>query len=94
VKTTITLVNEEGHDTLMSGVTRLKADLEKFVVRLLLKIPAYEDDEKYQREFFRTSVNVTKFFRDINHMSFFSKTVMDILQDSLDFKIQFPMKKV
>jgi hypothetical protein len=78
----------------MSGVGDIKVDLEKLILRLLIKLPETENDENYHREFFRTSIDVTKFFREINRISFISKAIMESVKNSLDFKMQFPMKKV
>jgi hypothetical protein len=78
----------------LSGTANVKVDLEKLIIRLLIKIPANDDDENYQREFFRTSINVTKYAGEIGRMSLFAKTILESYNNSTDLKLQFPMKKV
>lgn len=90
----VKLINDGVHDTVASADFDLKCDLEKFKVEVIMKLPENEKDEKYKREFFRTSVDVAKFFNGVGGSNFIMKVIMETVLKSIDFEPKFPMKKV
>jgi hypothetical protein len=90
----VTFTNDGIHDSVISSAYNLKFDLEKLSARLIFRLQENDRDELYQREFFQTSVDISKFVKGIGMNSFIAKTILGSFKKlgSLDF--HFPIRKV
>jgi hypothetical protein len=90
----VTLNNDGIHATLISATGKYQFDLLKMTMKLLVRLPENDRDENYQRVFFRTSIDLTKFYNGIGGTNPVTKALMDSLAKSIDFEPKLPMKKV
>lgn len=72
----------------------VKVDLEKLKFEITARTPENDRDENFKREFFRTSVDVSKFYAGIGGSSFIMRPIMEAYIKAIDFEPKFPMKKV
>lgn len=92
--TTVTLFNDEIHDTIGNFTFDLKYNLEKLQLQCSLKIQGNGKDESYKLEVFRTSMNADKFLDGRSGSNFVAKALMENYQSAAAFDINFPWKKV
>jgi hypothetical protein len=90
----VTLINDGVRNTLISGTGEFYFDLLKMTVKLLVRLPENDRDENYQRVFFRTSIDLTKFFNGIGGTNPVTKALMESFTKSIDFDPKLPLKKV
>jgi hypothetical protein len=91
---TARIVNDGIHDTVIFGVGEYFFDCEKLTVKLLVKLPENDRDENYQRVFFRTKIDMSRFFNGIGGTNLATKALMDSMIKSIDFEPKLPLKKV
>lgn len=67
--------------------------IEKMMMQLKIMVPADDNDKSFQKEFFRTSIDVQKLFNGIQG-NFIVKVMMENFFKSIDFEPKFPLQKV
>lgn len=68
-------------------------EIERLMLTLKINIQENEQDDKYQKQIARTSIDVSKLLKDINS-NFIFKTISGDLLSSLDFDPNFPWERV
>lgn len=67
--------------------------IEKMMVQLKLMVPSDDNDKSFQKEFFRTSIDVQKLFNGVQG-NFIVKVIMENFFKSIDFEPKLPFPKV
>lgn len=77
----------------ISGTYDSLVVIEKMMVQLKIMVPADENDKSFQKQFFKTSIDVQKLFNGVQG-SFVLKVIMENFFKSIDFEPKFPLPKV
>lgn len=90
---TVQLFNDGIHDTKLNVTFETFFVIQKLVATLKVKIPENGDDQNYQREIFKTSVDVGKFFQGVQG-SLLMKILYEGYQKSINRPFIIPLPKV
>lgn len=71
----------------------LFAKIRKAVFNFKIYRPEFPNDQNFQKEFFRTSIDVESFFKGVQG-NFVSRVVLENFVSSIDFEPKFPLKQV
>lgn len=93
VNFTSSVLSDGTHSSLMTVISELFVDIEKLTARFSVKLPENQKDEDYKRVFFRTSIDIEKFFKGIDG-NYITKAIMGDFFTCIDFEPKFPLKKV
>lgn len=89
----ITLENDGLHDTIMNVTLESFIDFDNILVLSKLYLPDDKSGKSFTREYFSTSLDVSKITKAMKANALIRVVVEDLLK-SLDFELKFPMKKV
>jgi hypothetical protein len=87
------LINKGVEDTLITIIFDLLLEVEKVTVRMTVKLPENDEDKRYQRQLFQTSIDVAKFFKGQGG-NYITNAILGNFFTSIDFEPKFPMPKV
>lgn len=90
---TTTFINVKGEDSSINATMDIFEKIDNVLISIVLKVPADEKDKNYQKEFYKTTVDLKKLFKGVE-ASFVSKVIMENFKDSVDFDLKFPFQKV
>lgn len=90
---TTKLTNDGVHDSVINATLETFSTFGKMTMIIRLNIPLNDQDNEYRREFFKTSVDVGKFFQGVQ-TNFVVKTFSDVFLKSADFEPKLPFPKV
>lgn len=88
-----TITNKKLQDTVVNVVANTSEDIEKMMFYLKFKVKENPRDDKYKKEFISVVIDVKKLLSGV-YNNFISQTMMDIVKNSADFELKFPLKKV
>lgn len=89
----VTTFNDGVHDTLICIKFEFLANIQNVIADAQWRLPDSADDNKYEKIFFRTRVNVKKILQGVRG-NFLITLFVDSVLKSVDFELKFPMKKV
>lgn len=89
----ITLKNDGLHDTIANATIETFVDVANILVLAKVLVPESNDEERYTREYFRSSVDVGRVVKAIKGNTFI-RMIAESLASSFDFELKFPMKRV
>lgn len=85
--------NDGVHDTIINFYAETFAVIEKMSGHVRITTPMNDDDKTYEKEFFRTSVDVEKLMKGVQG-NFVIKVFLENFLKSIEFEPKFPMNKV
>lgn len=89
----VTLKNDDVHDTITNVTIETFVDLQNILVGVKLFFPESKNEECCTSEYFRTSVDVRRISKALKGNTLV-RMVTEEVAKSMDFKLEFPIKKV
>lgn len=93
VNVTFDYTHDRTNDSVMNITFEIFQVVERCVLHLKLNLPENDNDKKFQREFYSTTIDVAKLFKGI-FTNFIMRAIMENLAKTIDFEPIFPLTKV
>lgn len=78
---------------MMNISVNLAYEVSKIMISFSFAVPKDKNDKNFERIIIKSTVNVCKMFQGVMG-DFIVKTIMDVLQKSVDFEMKCPFPKV
>lgn len=92
INITFNLTNDHIKGTTMNAAFELFKPLENAFVLLEIYLPDSDNDDKYQRQIFRTNADVSKIIKGVRG-NFIISLIAESLLSHFDFEVKFPLKE-
>lgn len=87
------VTNSGNRPSILNITFELQTNLSKVLLAFKLNLPIDSDDNEYQRELFKSNIDLDKAFTGI-HGSTFIKNMLGTLAQFIDFELKLPLLKV
>lgn len=84
-------IDNDTSSTTFNVTMMLNKEISNVRFDIVFKLPDTDTDTKFNRQLFRTSINMTRVLRGVTGNSLI-KYLMDMMLKNLDFELIFPMK--